>query len=372
MNMRKLKKSRLIFAALLTISLLLPSASPAAENKKNAGASELKIGFVDLSILLAFHPLMQYYSVDSDAFIKPLKKGLSKQELLDEAAGRQQKHKIFAETSGGELKKLQQELDSVENEINRLRVGVSREQDVINRNYTEEYTALPNEADRKARTQKYQKALSDIDIRYYGAKKKYDDRKAQINERFNEISRSNREVDYLDKKAGLEFLNEIAEEINASLKEVAEENRVSVVLNSAVISGFTPPEDLRHENHMVEDPYLPGAAIPDVKYGDLFEAPAGAEASKNADTISENCKAVFNGRGSFIESIMRKGVSMHSNRMFAHGGENLTIKVLENILRKYSVPQAKMDIMTKRLIKMMNADFERTNRTEEEEIPASK
>ncbi|HNY10818.1 MAG TPA: hypothetical protein PKK26_04415 [Candidatus Wallbacteria bacterium] len=370
MIMKIPQKTKFVCAALLTLSLLLPAVSTGAERKKNSGARELRIGFVDLSILMAFHPLMQYYSIDYDIFIKPLKKGLNKQELLNEVAERQQKNKNFNETSGGELKNLQQELGSIEAEITKLRVGVSREQDVINREYTEEYTGLQSEAEKKTRTQKYRNALSDIDSRYYSAKKKYDDRKAQINDRVSEISHSNHKIDYLDKKAGLEILNEIAVEINTALKDVAAENQIDVVLNSSAIHPFTPPKDIKPENYMREDPYSPNAAIAEVYSGKLFENTDGLEAGKNTDGISENCKEVYTKRGAFVESIMRKGIAMYSNRMFAHGGEDLTIKVLEKILRSYSVPQAKMDIMTKAITKSRNVDYERTHRVEEEEVPA--
>ncbi len=362
--MKTPKRSGLVFTALLSLSLLFPAACGAVEKTKNSAGRKLNIGFADLSILLAFHPLMQYYSIDNRVFLKPFKKGLTKRELLKEAAGRHEKYRASLETGAGELNLLRKELDSIEAEISRLRVEMSRGQDAVNRNYTAEYAALQSETERAAMTRKYHKALADVDAGYYGAKKKYDEKKNAVSLRMAELSRSSREVDYLDGKAERELLNEIASEVNEALKEAAEEAGIGVVLNSAAVSQFTPPEDLRNENYMAEDTNLKKSGAAEINYGDIFETTDGTGSGKKAGAAVEDCKAVFAGRGAFVESFMRKGVSINSNRLFAHAGENLTLKAVEKILIKYLVPRARIDKIIK-IIKMMSDDFEHIYDTEE-------
>jgi len=366
--MKKPEKSRLILAALLSLSLLLPAASAASEKIHKNTADGFNIGFVDLSILLAFHPLMQFYSIDDGVFIKPFKKGLAKKELLKEAAGRAEKRKTALETGGRELKKLQAELDSIEAEIKSSRAGMSREQDDLNRKYTAGYTAVQSETERAVLTREYHKALSDVDAGYRDAQKKSDEKKKSVRERISEISGGARGADYLDGKASRELLNKISAEIEDALKETADEAGVGVILNSAAVSPFTPPEELKNENYMAEDANLKRAATEVISSRNIFAPSDGIESGENAGATEEECRAVFAKRGAFVESIMKKGVATSSNRMFAHGGENLTLKAIEKILRKYSVPQLRIDKIIK-TIKMMSDDFEHTYDTEEK-LPA--
>ena len=114
MNLYLFKKIRFfilavfVFLACQFLQPCLCAAEPKKETaKERAAAQEFKIGYADMAALLAFHPLMQYYSYDANIFIRPLKGGLSKTEFLKQIRERQEKYKILKENTDNEIKKIQ-------------------------------------------------------------------------------------------------------------------------------------------------------------------------------------------------------------------------------------------------------------------------
>ncbi|HNY13009.1 MAG TPA: hypothetical protein PKK26_15590 [Candidatus Wallbacteria bacterium] len=344
-----MKKNKILFLyLLLSFSLVLTGFSDAlsAEGKKTS-ASHMKVGYVDLSTLLAFHPYMQYFSFESNVFIRPIKEKTDKSDLLKQIRDRQEKYKIFRETKDAEMKRLQEDVSTVENEINKLRVKLSREQTLLNQKYSDEYTKLSAEKEKKERTEIYHRELSKLEQEYYNDKKIYEQQKSKISEQMNEIMQKLLEVDYLSRKDGEDFFNGIVAEINSALKEVADEKKIPVVLNSNFISvfsssNFAAPGNYDEQNSAVRLETLPMANYTSIidNLEQLEAASATSEIEAGSAALSSYCNTFFGRRKEIVRLFYKSGIL---NQMVLVGGEDLTLETLERIFAKHSIPKIRSE-----------------------------
>ncbi len=336
----------------------------AAERKKETAkdqpaAQEFKIGYVDMAALLAFHPLMQYYSYDANIFIRPLKGGLSKTEFLKQIRERQEKYKILKENTENEIKKIQLEIDSLESEINKLRVKVSREQAVANQKYSDDYTKLSDENTRKLRTTEYHTQLSGLDRDYYEEKKKLDEQKDKKYAAMNEVILKISEVDYLNDVDSRNFFNSILDEIDAALKEAAEENKIPVILNSNFISMFTPNEFIGMNKYDAPASAIISNIPPMANYSYLLdnidgtaETMADNEINAKKEYVKNECTRLLNRRVEIARLFSRYGVL---NKMVVYGGLDLTADTLEKLLKKHGVADYKIPVIIETLKGLLSA-----------------
>lgn len=344
---------------------LLPGAvfecgAAAAERKKDpAKDGEFKVGYADMAALLAFHPMMQYYSYDANIFIRPLKGGISREEFLRQIRERQEKYKILRENTESEIKRLQSEIDAIEGEINKLRVKVSREQAIANQKYSEDYTRLSDENTRKKRTAEYHSHLSRLDGEYYEEKKKLDEQKEKKQSAMNEVIMRISEVDYLNEVDSRNFFNSILDDIDAALRETAEEKKIPVILNSNYISMFTPNEMI------VQNVYPnPVSAIqtnipPMANYSYLIDSADGPseqmatnEVASKKEALKSECLKLMNRRVEIARLFARYQVL---NRMVVYGGVDLTADALEKILKKHAVADYKIPVIVETLKNLINS-----------------
>jgi|GEM_PF-6772263 len=344
------KNSSLIILGviLLSISFFAGSSATAAEKKKNQQSHEIKMGYADLSALLVFHPYMQYYSLDSNIFIRPLKDGLTKTEFLGQIRDRQEKYRILKENTEYEVKIMQQDAVSVENEINKLRVKVSREQALANQKYSEEYTKLFDEKSRKERTEAYHRQLSQLDRDYYDEKKKLDELKNGYYSKINDSIGKIHEVDYLNDKDSSTFFSEILKEISETLSQVASEKNVPFVLNSNFISSFTPIETIV-DNVYVNSPVTIKTTLPLApNYGYLLDSvddssySTTSEIEAKKESIKAECVKLFNKRADVARLFSKYRIL---NQMVLVGGVDLTPDVLEALLKKHKVSEYKIPVI---------------------------
>ncbi len=336
----------------------------AAERKKESAkdqpaAQEFKVGYADMAALLAFHPLMQYYSYDANIFIRPLKGGLSKTEFLKQIRERQEKYKILKENTENEIKKLQSEIDSIDSEINKLRVKVSREQAVANQKYSDDYTKLTDENTRKLRTTEYHTHLSKLDRDYYEEKKKLDEQKDKKYAAMNDAILKISEVDYLNDVDSRNFFNSILDEIDAALKEAAEENKVPVILNSNYISMFTPNEFIGMNKYDAPASSINPNIPPMANYGYLLdnidgttETMADNEINAKKEFVKTECTRLLNRRVEIARLFSRYRVL---NKMVVYGGTDLTAATLEKLLKKHSVADFKIPVILETLKDLLSA-----------------
>lgn len=340
------------------------SYTSAAERKKETAkaqpaAQEFKMGYVDMAALLAFHPLMQYYSYDANIFIRPLKGGLSKTEFLKQIRERQEKYKILKENTENDIKKIQVEIDSIESEINKLRVKVSREQAVANQKYSDDYTKLSDENTRKLRTTEYHTHLSKLDRDYYEEKKKLDEYKDKKYAAMNDAILKISEVDYLNDVDSRNFFNSILDEIDAALKEAAEENKIPVILNSNYISMFTPNEFISMNKYDAPASAINTNIPPMANYGYLLDNIDGAaetmadnEINAKKEYVKNECTRLLNRRVEIARLFSRYGVL---NKMVVYGGVDLTADTLEKLLKKHGVADYKIQVITETLKGLLGA-----------------
>jgi len=344
-----MKKNKLILLYIflyLVMALAGPSDAFPAEGKK-AAAPRLKVGYVDLSTLLAFHPYMQYFSFESNVFIRPIKEKTGKSDLLKQIRDRQEKYKILHETKDTEMKRLQEEFSTVENEINKLRVKLSREQTLLNQKYSDDYTKLSVESEKKERTELYHRELSKFEQEYYNDKKKYEELKSKISEQMNEIMQKLQEVDYLSRKDGEDFFNGIVAEINSAVKEAADEKKIPVVLNSNFISVFSPanfatPGNFTEQNSDARLDSLPMANYTTIidNIEQLESASATSEIEASSAALSSYCNTFFGRRTEIVRLFYKSGIL---NQMVLVGGEDLTLETLERIFAKHSIPKSRSE-----------------------------
>ncbi len=337
----------------------------AAEKKKSQSENDyiaqgLKIGYVDMAALLAFHPMMQYYSYDANIFIRPLKGGLTKSEFLKQIRERQDKYKILKENTEADMKRLQFEIDSIEAEINKLRVKVSREQAVANQKYSDDYTKISDEAVRKQRTSEYHAQLFKLDRDYYDEKKKLDEQKEKKYVSMNAVILRISEVDYLNDVDSKNFFNSILDEIDAAIKETAEEKKVPFILNSNYISMFTPKEQITINNNFD----VPASAIrtnipPMANYSYLLdnidgpeETMAENEITSKKEFVKNECTRLLNRRAEIARLFSRYRVL---NKMVVYGGVDLTSNVLEKLLKKHSVSNFKIPVILETLDELLSS-----------------
>ncbi|HOD40269.1 MAG: hypothetical protein BWY32_00045 [bacterium ADurb.Bin243] len=356
MNSFKKFFGAMIIAIFISMALLCSIA--AAESKKEGGKEQdawqnFKMGYVDMAAILAFHPLMQYYSYDANIFLRPLKGGISKTEFLKQIRDRQEKYKILKENTELEIKKIQASLDLIESEINKLRVKVSREQAVANQAYSEEYTKLTDENTRRTRTNEYHNQLSKLDRDYYDEKKKLDDQKQKKYDEMNNVILKISEVDYLNDVDSKNFFNSILDEIDEALKEVAAEKKIPVILNSNYISMFTPNEMITFNNYETPVSTIKTNIPPMANYSYLIEnvdGPADTmatnEITARKEYVKNECTKLMNRRIEIARLFARYQVL---NRMVVCGGVDLTAAVLEKLLKKHAVADYKIPVITETL-----------------------
>ncbi len=342
----------------IIISMALPNCAAAGDSKKEGGKEQeawqnFKMGYVDMAAILAFHPLMQYYSYDANIFLRPLKGGISKTEFLKQIRDRQEKYKILKENTELEIKKIQASLDVIESEINKLRVKVSREQAVANQAYSEEYTKLTDENTRRARTNEYHNQLSKLDRDYYDEKKKLDDQKQKKYDEMNTVILKISEVDYLNDVDSKNFFNSILDEIDAALKEVAAEKKIPVILNSNYISMFTPNEMITFNTYETPASGIKTNIPPMANYSYLIEnvdGPADTmatnEITARKEYVKNECTKLMNRRVEIARLFARYQVL---NRMVVCGGVDLTSAVLEKLLKKHAVADYKIPVIVETL-----------------------
>lgn len=361
--LKKLRFLNLIVFIFITGQLLysdIHAAEPKKETaKERPAAREFKIGYVDMAALLAFHPLMQYYSYDANIFIRPLKGGLSKTEFLKQIRERQEKYKILKENTETEMKKIQFEVESIESEINKLRVKVSREQAVANQKYSDEYTKLSDENTRKIRTTEYHTQLSKLDRDYYDEKKKLDEQKEKKYAAMNDVILKISEVDYLNDVDSRNFFNSILDEIDAALKEAAEENKIPVILNSNYISMFTPNEFIAMNKYDSPASAINSNIPPMADYGYLLDNIDGAaetmadnEINAKKEYVKNECTRLLNRRVEIARLFSRYGVL---NKMVVYGGADLTADTLEKLLKKHGVAEYKIPVIIETLKSLLSA-----------------
>jgi len=336
----------------------------AAERKKEtskdpSAANDFKIGYADMAALLAFHPLMQYYSYDANIFIRPLKGGISKEEFLKQIRERQEKYKILKENTELEVNKLQREIDALEAEINKLRVKVSREQGLANQKYSEDYTKLSDENTRKTRTAEYHSHLSKLDRDYYDEKKKLDEQKDKKYAAMNEVIMKISEVDYLNDVDSRNFFNSILDDIDAALKETAEEKKIPVILNSNYISMFTPTEMIVQNNFENPVSTIQTNIPPMANYSYLIDNTDGPsdqmatnEINAKKDYVKSECLKLINKRIEIARLFARYQVL---NKMVVYGGADLTADTLEKILKKHGVAEFKIPLIVETLKGLLNS-----------------
>lgn len=371
-------KMLLVISVILSLAAL--SGGPAsAQGKKaaprdaKAAAFPAKAGTVDYLTLVVFHPYMQYYSFEDNTFIRPLKEGVPATEILGKIRERQEKYAILKQTKSQQISILQQELESVEAELNKIRVKASREQSAINLKYTEEYTKLSGEKERKEKTDEYHKRLLKLDEDFYLEKKKFEERKSEILKSVYENYNQLQEINYLNESDAKEFFEGMVGEINSVVAEVAAEKKFLFVMNSNFVAGIIRPESFAPGQQDPSPAAQPADSAKVANYSSIVEGiddfgagtPSEIEAKKNA--TRENCNRLFLRRAEAARLFSGKGIL---GQTLVCGGEDITLEVLGRILKKHSVNPERVKIINETVEKLLNPQTARTEKPAAHQPPA--
>jgi len=368
-------KRLFLLVSIITMSVAFLAGDLFAESKKSSAREtkpapgQPKVGMIDFLTLIVFHPSMQYYSFENNTFIRPLQEGVPATELLGRIRERQEKFVIMQKTRNDEIGKLKQELETIESELNKIRVKASREQSAINLKYTEEYTKLTADRDRKECTDQYHKQLLKLDEDFYLEKKKFEDRKSEIVKSINENFSKLQEINYLNSNDSKDFLNEIIDEINCAICEVAVEKKLVCVMNSNFVSGFIQPESLssrpseNSSNAIASESSRTAETTKNADYSSIIEciddidSGTAADIENKKNTLNVNCIRLFQRRIEAAKLFAGKG---NLSQMVVWGGEDITIEVLGRLLKKHSVGAGKIRIISDAVGKLLNPQIQKT------------
>lgn len=336
-------------------SAVLATTSYCAEESGKDAFPVVRIGHVDMAVLITFHPLMQYYSFETGFFIKPLKEGLSRKELLEEVKARQEKNRVLAEKEGAEIKSHVDELASIEVEVARLLAKTSGEQNALNEKFSKEIAGIKDEAEKKSRTEKYNAELGRIDREYYENKKKHEERKVKLSQRISELQQKINEANYMDTKESRKIFYDIINEINEAVAEVAKGEKIQAVFNSSFVSPLSVFEANKADYYARAQEYSKWTGeLPIPNFGFLSEEVdeadiAGSGTGENSLKVTaakNNCEAIYSKRAEFVKLFETREIFNPANQMMVYGGEDLTVKVLGKLFNKHSVPKAKIKLIT--------------------------
>ncbi len=188
------------------------------------------IAAVDISIVYALHPLMQYFDQNTGYFIKPPKQAVSHQEFLNIIKTRSGDFKQSAEGNSSEIKRLKTEIETLVKEIEKLENYKITEAGVVN----EKYDALLKSAEPAQQTAlSTQRAgeLDKVEKKFAGDIGDKNKKLSALLDSQEKLQRSMLKSYYLSPEETAKKFEEINAEIGEAIKAAAKKNDVKAVIN---------------------------------------------------------------------------------------------------------------------------------------------
>lgn len=213
----------------LTVMIALFSQSAplgAAPEDGDGPAGGAYLATVDLAVLFALHPQMQYYDQKAGLFIKPPKLASNYQEFLNVIKNRSKDFARDSEANAPEIKRLKFEIETLKAEIEKLETLKAGETAAI----TQKYDAMSEDEKNKnasARAEELnaveKKFKADLDAK----KQKHSD----LLDAFEKIQRSLLKVYYLSPEETAKKFDEINGEIRRAVLKEAKKNGARSIIN---------------------------------------------------------------------------------------------------------------------------------------------
>lgn len=228
-----------------------------AQSTKGANASvedgavaDAFIAAVDISIVYALHPLMQYFDQNTGYFIKPPKQVVSHQEFLNIIKTRSSDFKQNAEGNSSEIKRLKTEIETLVKEIEKLENYKITETGVIN----EKYDALIKSvepAQQNALSTQRAGELDKVEKKFNGDIGDKNKKLSALLDSQEKLQRSMLKSYYLSPEETAKKFEEINAEIGEAIKTAAKKNGVKAVINLNLLMSAKPEKFMAEKN--IED-----------------------------------------------------------------------------------------------------------------------
>lgn len=226
-----------------------PSHGAAAEAGVSANAGAF-IAAVDISVVYALHPLMQYFDQSTGYFIKPPKHTVSHQEFLNIIKTRSNDFKQSAEGNSSEIKRLKTEIETLAKEIEKLENYKVTEAGSVN----EKYDALLKSAEPAQQaglnTQRAGE-LDKIEKKFAGDIGEKNKKLSALLDSQEKLQRSLLKSYYLSPEETAKKFEEINAEIGEAIKAAAKKNGAKAVINLNLLMPAKPEKSAAEKN--IED-----------------------------------------------------------------------------------------------------------------------
>lgn len=206
------------------------SAKGANASAEDGPASGAFIAAVDISVVYALHPLMQYFDQNTGYFIKPPKQAVSHQEFLNIIKTRSGDFKQSAEGNSSEIKRLKAEIETLVKEIEKLENYKITEAGSIN----EKYDALLKSAEpaqQAALNTQRAGELDKVEKKFSGDIGDKNKKLSALLDSQEKLQRSMLKSYYLSPEETAKKFEEINAEIGEAIKAAAKKNGVKAVIN---------------------------------------------------------------------------------------------------------------------------------------------
>ncbi len=225
-----------ILSFFMILSLLCLNGLCFAQGKaKTTGDSEEKaepvfLATVDISLIYALHPVMQYFDQSTRLFIKPPKNTVNSQELLNIIKTRANEFKQSAERNSAEIKRLKSEIDVLNKEIEKIESYRIAELDAVN----DKYDALAKDPQASAEAGNESQRASELERigkKYNGDINEKNKKLSGLLDSYEAICRSMLKTYYLTAEETEKKFIEINSEVNEAIESAAKKYGAKAIIN---------------------------------------------------------------------------------------------------------------------------------------------
>lgn len=209
--------------ALFIILLSAPQRLGAAESGDDGGSY---LATVDIALIFALHPDMQYYDQNVGLFIKPPRQAAGYQDFLTVIKNRSKDFTQGAEANAPEIKRLKFEIETLKKEIEKLDSLKASEIEAVNQKF-----AAAGEGEKNNDTGAKNEEMKAIDNKFKTELDNKNKKLSELLDSFEKIQRSLLKIYYLTPEETAKKFEEINAEIRQAILKEAKENGVKSIIN---------------------------------------------------------------------------------------------------------------------------------------------